>query len=61
MAAPNPTDEGSPGQPGAASGGRPRTNVNDDDFEARQAGEDVGLQAWSKAKTYFNGKAIPKA
>jgi hypothetical protein len=36
-------------------------HFNDGDFEARQAGEDVGLQAWSKAKTYFNGKAIPKA
>jgi hypothetical protein len=35
-------------------------HFNDGDFEARQAGEDVGLQAWSKAKTYFNGKAIPK-
>jgi hypothetical protein len=32
----------------------------DGDFEARQAGEDVGLLVWSKAKTYFNGKAIPK-
>jgi hypothetical protein len=30
------------------------------DFEARQAGELVGLQVWSKAKTYFNGKAIPR-
>jgi hypothetical protein len=36
-------------------------HFNDGDYEARQAGEDVGLQAWSKAKTYFNGKAIPKA
>jgi hypothetical protein len=35
-------------------------HFNDGDFEARQAGEDVGLQTWSKAKTYFNGKAIPK-
>jgi vanadium-dependent haloperoxidase-like protein len=35
-------------------------HFNDGDFEARQAGEDVGLQVWSKAKTYFNGKAIPK-
>jgi len=32
----------------------------DGDFEARQAGEDVGLLVWSKAKSYFNGKAIPK-
>ncbi|HYY78792.1 MAG TPA: vanadium-dependent haloperoxidase [Actinomycetes bacterium] len=36
-------------------------HFNDGDYEARQAGEDVGLQAWSKAKTYFSGKAIPKA
>ena len=36
-------------------------HFNDGDFEARQAGEDVGLQTWSKAKSYFNGKAIPKA
>jgi hypothetical protein len=35
-------------------------HFNDGDFEARQAGELVGLQDWSKAKTYFNGKAIPK-
>ena len=35
-------------------------HFNDGDFEARQAGEDIGLQAWSKAKTYFSGKAIPK-
>jgi hypothetical protein len=35
-------------------------HFNDGDFEARKAGELVGLQAWSKAKTYFNGKAIPK-
>jgi hypothetical protein len=35
-------------------------HFNDGDFEARQAGEDVGLQVWAKAKTYFNGKAIPK-
>jgi hypothetical protein len=35
-------------------------HFNDGDFEARQAGEDVGLQVWSKAKSYFNGKAIPK-
>jgi hypothetical protein len=35
-------------------------HFNDGDFEARQAGEDVGLLVWSKAKTYFNGKAIPK-
>jgi hypothetical protein len=35
-------------------------HFNDGDYEARQAGEGVGLQAWSKAKTYFNGKAIPK-
>jgi hypothetical protein len=35
-------------------------HFNDGDFEARQAGEDVGLRVWSKAKTYFNGKAIPK-
>jgi hypothetical protein len=33
---------------------------NDGDFEARQTGEDVGLLVWSKAKSYFNGKAIPK-
>jgi hypothetical protein len=32
----------------------------DGDFEARQAGEAVGLQAWSTAKTFFNGKAVPK-
>jgi hypothetical protein len=36
-------------------------HFNDGDFEARQAGELVGQQVWSKAKTYFNGKAIPKA
>jgi hypothetical protein len=36
-------------------------HFNDGDFEARQAGEDVGLLVWSKAKSYFNGKAIPKA
>jgi hypothetical protein len=36
-------------------------HFNDGDFEARQAGELVGQQAWSKAKTYFNGKAVPKA
>jgi hypothetical protein len=35
-------------------------HFKDGDFEARQAGELVGLQVWSKAKTYFNGKAIPK-
>jgi hypothetical protein len=35
-------------------------HFNDGDFEARKAGQDVGLQAWYKAKTYFNGKAIPK-
>jgi hypothetical protein len=35
-------------------------HFNDGDYEARQAGEDVGLQVWSKAKSYFNGKAIPK-
>ena len=35
-------------------------HFNDGDFEARQAGEDVGLVVWGKAKTYFNGKAIPK-
>jgi hypothetical protein len=35
-------------------------HFNDGDFEARQAGEDVGLAVWSKAKSYFNGKAIPK-
>jgi hypothetical protein len=35
-------------------------HFNDGDFEARQAGELVGLQVWSKAKSYFNGKAIPK-
>jgi hypothetical protein len=35
-------------------------HFNDGDFEARQAGEDVGLLVWSKAKTYFNGKALPK-
>jgi hypothetical protein len=35
-------------------------HFNDGDYEARQAGEDVGLTVWSKAKTYFNGKAIPK-
>jgi hypothetical protein len=34
-------------------------HFKDGDFEARQAGELVGLQVWSKAKTYFNGKAIP--
>ena len=33
---------------------------SDGDFEARQAGEDVRLLVWSKAKSYFNGKAIPK-
>jgi hypothetical protein len=36
-------------------------HFDDGDFEARQAGELVGLQVWSKAKTFFNGKAIPKA
>jgi len=36
-------------------------HFDDGDFEARKAGQDVGLQAWYKAKTYFNGKAIPKA
>jgi hypothetical protein len=35
-------------------------HFNDGDFEARQAGEDVGLLVWSKAKSYFNGKAIAK-
>jgi hypothetical protein len=35
-------------------------HFNDGDFEARQAGEDVGLLVWSKAKSHFNGKAIPK-
>ncbi|HEY4791342.1 MAG TPA: phosphoesterase [Actinomycetes bacterium] len=35
-------------------------HFNDGDFEARQAGEDVGLLVWSKAKGYFNGKAIAK-
>jgi hypothetical protein len=35
-------------------------HFNDGDYEARQAGDLVGLQTWSKAKTYFNGKAIPK-
>jgi hypothetical protein len=37
-----------------------RLPLNDGDFEARQAGENVGLLVWSKAKSYFNGKAIPK-
>jgi hypothetical protein len=36
-------------------------HFNDGDFEARQAGEDVGLLVWGKAKSYFNGKAIPKS
>jgi hypothetical protein len=35
-------------------------HFDDGDFEARKAGQDVGLQAWNKAKTYFNGKAVPK-
>jgi hypothetical protein len=35
-------------------------HFNDGDFEARKAGEDVGLLVWSKAKTYFSGKAVPK-
>jgi hypothetical protein len=35
-------------------------HFNDGDFEARQAGEGVGLLVWSRAKSYFNGKAIPK-
>jgi len=35
-------------------------HFNDGDYEDRQAGELVGLQVWSKAKSYFNGKAIPK-
>jgi len=35
-------------------------HFDDGDFEARKAGQDVGLQAWSKARTYFNGKAVPK-
>jgi hypothetical protein len=35
-------------------------HLKDGDFEARQAGELVGLPVWSKARTYFNGKAIPK-
>ena len=35
-------------------------HFNDGDFEARQAGEDVGLLVWSKAKSHVNGKAIAK-
>jgi hypothetical protein len=35
-------------------------HFNDGDFEARKAGQDVGLQAWSKTRTYFSGKAMPK-
>jgi hypothetical protein len=35
-------------------------HFDDGDFEARKAGQDVGLQAWNKARTYFNGKAVPK-
>jgi hypothetical protein len=35
-------------------------HFDDGDFEARKSGQDVGLQAWYKAKTYFNGKAVPK-
>jgi hypothetical protein len=35
-------------------------HFNDGDFEARQIGGLVGEQVWSKAKTYFNGKALPK-
>jgi hypothetical protein len=35
-------------------------HFNDGDFEARKAGEDVGLLVWGKAKSYFNGKAIAK-
>jgi hypothetical protein len=35
-------------------------HFNDGDYEARQAGGDVGLLVWGKAKSYFNGKAIPK-
>jgi hypothetical protein len=35
-------------------------HFNDGDFEARQAGEDVGLQVWGKARSYLNGKAVPK-
>ena len=35
-------------------------HFDDGDYEARQAGELVGQSVWSKAKSYFNGKAIPK-
>jgi hypothetical protein len=35
-------------------------HFNDGDYEARQAGEDIGLLVWGKAKSYFNGKAIAK-
>jgi uncharacterized protein DUF6851/vanadium-dependent haloperoxidase-like protein len=35
-------------------------HFKDGDFEARDAGRRIGEQVWSKAKTYFNGKAIPK-
>ena len=35
-------------------------HFNDGDFEARQADVLAGLTVWSKAKTYFSGKAIPK-
>ena len=35
-------------------------HFNDGDFEARRAGEDVGLQTWSKAKSYFNGQGHPQ-
>src|SRR4030095_3521818 len=34
-------------------------HFNDGDFEARQAGEDVGLLVWATAKTYFSGHGIP--
>jgi hypothetical protein len=29
-------------------------------MESVLGGEDVGLLVWSKAKSYFNGKAIPR-
>ena len=35
-------------------------HFDDGDYKARQAGRNLGLQAWYKAKTYFNGKAVPK-
>jgi hypothetical protein len=32
-------------------------HFEDGDFEARKAGDLAGQQVWTKAKTYFTGKA----